>query len=126
MNSSNKPLQEETSYRVMQLLQENPDLTQRELAEKLNVSVGGVNYCLKALVDKGWVKMKNFAHSKNKFGYVYVLTPHGLTEKAELTGRFLKRKMDEYEMLKHEIESLKIQLASQDIKSDVVIEKMIS
>ena len=117
MNSSNKPLQEETSYRVMQLLQENPDLTQRELAEKLGVSVGGVNYCLKALVDKGWVKMKNFAHSKNKFGYVYVLTPHGLTEKADLTARFLKRKMVEYEMLKLEIESLKNQLTSQEIAS---------
>lgn len=59
MNSSNKPLQEEMSYWVMRLLQENPDLTQRELAEKLGVSVGGVNYCLKALVDKGWVKMKS-------------------------------------------------------------------
>jgi EPS-associated MarR family transcriptional regulator len=83
----------------MQLLQENPDLTQRELAKKLGVSVGGVNYCLKTLVDKGWVKMKNFAHSKNKFGYVYVLTPHGLTEKADLTARFLKRKMVEYEIM---------------------------
>jgi len=114
MNSSNKPLQEETSYRVMQLLQENPDLTQRELAEKLGVSVGGVNYCLKALVDKGWVKMKNFAHSKNKFGYVYVLTPHGLSEKAEFTGRFLKRKMAEYEMLKHEIDVLKAEMAESE------------
>ncbi len=126
MNSPHKPLQEEMSYRVMQLLQENPDLTQRELAEKLGVSVGGVNYCLKALVDKGWVKMKNFAHSKNKFGYVYVLTPHGLSEKAELTGRFLKRKMAEYEMLKLEIESLKKQLVLQEagIASDE--EKVVS
>lgn len=107
MNSSNKPLQEEMSYRVMQLLQENPDLTQRELAEKLGVSVGGVNYCLKALVDKGWVKMKNFVHSKNKFGYIYVLTPSGLAEKALITQRFLQRKMDEYEALKSEIEMLK-------------------
>jgi len=114
MNSSNKPLQEEMSYRVMQLLQENPDLTQRELAEKLGVSVGGVNYCLKALVDKGWVKMKNFANSKNKFGYVYVLTPHGLSEKAELTSRFLKRKMAEYEMLKHEIEALKAEMSESE------------
>ncbi len=94
-------------YRVMQLLQEDPDLTQRELAEKLGVSVGGVNYCLKALVDKGWVKMKNLTHSKNKFGYVYVLTPHGLSEKAELTGRFLKRKMAEYEIIKNQIKNLK-------------------
>ncbi len=126
MNSSNKPLQEEMSYRVMQLLQENPDLTQRELAEKLGVSVGGVNYCLKALVDKGWVKMKNFAHSKNKFGYVYVLTPHGLSEKAELTGRFLKSKMAEYEMLKLEIESLKKQLVLQEAGTASVEEKLAS
>ena len=117
MNSPNKPLQEEMSYRVMQLLQENPDLTQRELAEELGVSVGGVNYCLKALVDKGWVKMKNFAHSKNKFGYVYVLTPHGLSEKAELTSRFLKIKIAEYEMLKHEIEALKAEMSESKSKA---------
>jgi EPS-associated MarR family transcriptional regulator len=84
------------------------------LAISLAMSVGGVNYCLKALVDKGWVKMKNFAHSKNKFGYVYVLTPHGLTEKAELTGRFLKRKMAEYEMLKNEIEALKVEMSESE------------
>ncbi len=91
----------------MRLLEENPDLTQRELAQSLGVSVGSVNYCLKALVDRGWVKMKNFAYSKNKFGYIYVLTPAGLAEKAIITQRFLKRKMDEYEQLKAEIEALK-------------------
>ncbi len=91
----------------MRLLEENPDLTQRELAKSLGVSVGSVNYCLKALVDKGWVKMKNFAYSKNKFGYIYVLTPNGLAEKALITQRFLQRKMDEYEQLKAEIEALK-------------------
>ena len=91
----------------MRILQENPDLTQRELAEKLGVSVGGLNYCLKALIEKGWVKMKNFATSKNKFGYVYVLTPTGMAEKAAITHRFLRRKVDEYEALKAEIEALK-------------------
>ncbi len=95
--------QEETHYKMMRLLEENPDLTQRELAQSLGVSVGSVNYCLKALVDKGWVKMKNFAYSKNKFGYIYVLTPNGLAEKALITQRFLHRKMDEYERLKAEI-----------------------
>lgn len=93
----------------MRLLEENPDMTQRELAEKLGVSVGGLNYCLKALTEKGWVKMQNFANSKNKFGYVYVLTPKGISEKAKLTSAFLKRKMEEYEALKIEIENLKIQ-----------------
>ncbi len=91
----------------MRILQKNPDLTQRELAEKLGISVGGLNYCLKALMEKGLVKMKNFSNSKNKFGYVYVLTPAGLTEKAAITHRFLRRKMDEYAALRAEIEVLK-------------------
>jgi len=99
-------LQEDTNFRVMRLLEENPDLTQRELAEKLGISVGGLNYCLKALMGKGLVKMRNFAHSKNKFGYVYTLTPSGMVEKAAITHRFLQRKMEEYESLKAEIEAL--------------------
>ena len=107
-------LQEDTAFRVMRILQENPDLTQRELAEKLGVSVGGLNYCLKALMEKGLVKMQNFVHSKNKFGYVYVLTPHGMAEKAALTSRFLKRKMEEYKALKAEIEALKSECDTND------------
>lgn len=91
----------------MRLLEEQPDLTQRELAEQLGVSVSGINYCLKALVEKGWLKIHNFAYSKNKFGYVYVLTPQGIAEKTALTVRFLKRKLKEYETLKIEIDSLK-------------------
>ena len=71
-------LQEDTHFRALRLLQENPDLTQRELAERLGISVGGLNYCLKAMMDKGLVKMKNFAQSKNKFGYIYILTPTGI------------------------------------------------
>ncbi len=107
MTSRQARLQEDTYFRVMRILQENPDLTQRELAEKLGISVGGLNYCLKALMEKGLVKMKNFANSKNKFGYVYVLTPTGMAEKAAITHRFLQRKMDEYEELRIEIEKLK-------------------
>ncbi len=99
-------LQEDTYFRVMRILQENPDLTQRELAQRLGISVGGLNYCLKALMGKGLVKMKNFAGSKNKFGYVYVLTPNGMAEKAAITHRFLQRKMEEYEALRAEIDAL--------------------
>jgi EPS-associated MarR family transcriptional regulator len=106
MTSRQAQIQEDTYFRVMRLLQENPDLTQRELAEKLGVSVGGLNYCLKALMDKGWVKMQNFQNSKNKFKYVYLLTPQGIAERVALTSRFLDRKMQEYEALKAEIESL--------------------
>ena len=110
MTSRQARLQEDTYYRVMRLLQDNPDMTQRELAEQLGISVGGLNYCLKALMEKGLVKMKNFADSKNKFGYVYVLTPTGMAEKAAITQRFLQRKMDEYEALKAEIEALRSEL----------------
>lgn len=110
MTSRQARLQEDTYFRVMRILQENPDLTQRELAEKLGISVGGLNYCLKALVEKGLVKMKNFASSKNKFGYVYVLTPMGMAEKAAITHRFLQRKMDEYQALKAEIEALRVEV----------------
>ncbi len=98
----------------MRLLEENPDLTQRDLAQSLGVSVGSVNYCLKALVNKGWVKMKNFAYSKNKFGYIYMLTPIGLAEKAMITQRFLRRKIDEYEVLKAEIKVLRREVGADE------------
>ena len=114
MTSRQSKLQEDTYFRVMRILQENPDLTQRELAKTLGISVGGLNYCLKALMEKGLVKMKNFANSKNKFGYVYMLTPAGMTEKAAITQRFLQRKMDEYEALKAEIETIKLEVKKPD------------
>jgi EPS-associated MarR family transcriptional regulator len=107
MTSRRSQLQEDTYFRVLRMLQDNPDMTQREIAEKLGISTSGLNYCLKALIDKGWVKVQNFSQSKNKFGYVYVLTPQGIAEKLLLTSSFLKRKMDEYEALRVEIESMK-------------------
>ena len=107
MTSRQAKIQEDTHFRIMLILQDNPDLTQRELAEKLGMSVGGLNYCLNALIDKGLVKMQNFSNSKNKFRYVYLLTPMGIAEKVALTTRFLSRKMEEYEALKLEIEALK-------------------
>jgi len=112
LNSIKAKAQEEHYLKVMRLLQENPDLTQRELAEQLGLSVGSVNYCLKALIEKGWVKMRNFIHSKNKFGYIYVLTPAGINQRAELTSKFLARKIAEYEKLKSEIETLKTEARS--------------
>ena len=106
MKSRQAQIQEDTYFRVMRILQENPDLTQRELAEKLGVSLGGLHYCLKALMCKGWVKMQNFQNSKNKFNYVYLLTPQGISEKVALTNRFLEVKMREYEALSVEIKML--------------------
>jgi EPS-associated MarR family transcriptional regulator len=107
MTSRRSQLQEDTYFRVLRMLQDNPDLTQRDIAERLGLSTSGLNYCLKALIDKGWVKMQNFSQSKNKFGYIYVLTPQGIAEKTVLAGRFLKRKSLEYEALLAEIEALK-------------------
>ena len=106
MTTRRSQLQEDTYFRVLRMLQDNPDMTQREIAEKLGISTSGLNYCLKALIDKGWVKVQNFTQSKNKFGYIYVLTPQGIAEKTLLAGRFLKRKMTEYEELQTEIEAL--------------------
>ena len=106
MTSRRSKLQEDTNFRVLRILQDSPDVTQREIAQLLGVSTSGLNYCLNALVDKGWVKVLNFRESKNKFGYVYLLTPSGIAEKTALTGRFLQRKLLEYEAMRAEIESL--------------------
>lgn len=110
MTNFKTPTKEETHFKVMRLLEANPDLTQRELAKELGLSVASINYCLKALMDKGLVKMKNFTTSKNKFKYVYLLTPQGIAEKVELTSHFLKWKMEEYKVLKVEIEALKAEI----------------
>jgi EPS-associated MarR family transcriptional regulator len=111
MTSRRSKIQEDTYFRVLRMLQEIPDLTQREIAQKLGVSTSGINYCLNALIDKGWVKVYNFSESKNKFGYVYLLTPSGIAEKASLTGRFLQRKLKEYEEMRAEIESLRSEVS---------------
>jgi EPS-associated MarR family transcriptional regulator len=102
---------EHTHFKILNILQDNPDLTQRELAKKIGLSIGGLNYCLKGLISKGFVKMGNFQKSKNKFKYVYLLTPQGFAEKASLTSRFLQRKLEEYEALRLEIEELKLEKA---------------
>lgn len=98
---------------ALRLLDANPDMTQRQLASALGVSVGAANYCLKALVEKGWVKLENFQSNPNKLGYLYLLTPAGVAAKTQLTARFLKRKLQEYDDLKAEIETLKAEVGSQ-------------
>ena len=98
---------EDLHFRVLKLLQDNPDLSQRDLAERLGVSNGKLNYCLRALIDKGLVKLSNLTQSKHLFGYAYLLTPAGIAEKAALTSRFLQRKVAEYEALQAEIEALR-------------------
>lgn len=107
-------IQEEARFKILRLLHDNPELTQRELGERVGVSLGAVNYCLRALIERGLVKAENFSRSPNKLGYAYALTPAGIAEKTALTGRFLKRKMDEYEALKVEIETLTDEVARDD------------
>ena len=98
---------------LLRRLESNPQYTQRELSREMGVSLGKVNYCLKKLTEKGWVKLTNFSRSSNKFGYAYLLTPQGIEEKSRLTFSFLKRKLIEYEILKKEINAL--QLESEEI-----------
>ena len=105
-----KKIDPDVHFRVLHLLEEEPNLTQRELAEKLGISLGGVNYCLKSLIDIGHIKAGNFKKNPDKSAYLYLLTPKGMAEKAELTAGFLKRKMVEYHALKKEIDSLKSSL----------------
>lgn len=97
---------EDLHFRVLKLLQEDPALSQRELAQRLGVSNGKLHYCLKALIEKGLVKLGNFANSKHRLHYAYLLTPAGLAQKAAMTSRFLQRKIAEYEALKAEITEL--------------------
>ena len=98
---------DEIRYKLMRLLQANPEMSQRDVARELGISVGKVNYSLQALVGRGWVKVNNFKNSQNKLAYKYLLTPRGMEEKARLTVRFLRAKMDEYENLKMEIEQIR-------------------
>jgi EPS-associated MarR family transcriptional regulator len=98
---------EEIRYQVMRLVEANPELSQRDVARELGVSLGKVNYCLQALVRKGWIKATNFKNSHRKAAYMYLLTPRGLEEKARLTMQFLVIKMREYEKLRVEIEQMR-------------------
>jgi EPS-associated MarR family transcriptional regulator len=100
---------DELRLRVLRALESNPEKSQREIARELGVSLGGVNYAMKALVERGLVKVKNFGRSDNKLGYVYVLTPQGIRQKSELAASFLSRKLEEYEMLRLEIEALRVE-----------------
>jgi len=107
-----KLIDDEDAYlEVMRLLELNPEMTQREIAAALGVSLGKANYCLKALLDKGWLKMQNFHGSKNKLAYAYLLTPAGIVEKSAITTRFLQRKMQEYENLRSLIEALQSEVS---------------
>ena len=100
----------DTEYIILKILKDNPKMTQRQMAKELGLSLGKTNYVVRALVDKGWVKLSNFKRSDNKLGYIYLLTPEGIAEKSILAQNFLSRKLKEYNRLKEEIEILKNEL----------------
>lgn len=107
-------LDEEDRYKILKLLHENPDMNQRQIASVLGLSLGKVNFCLKALIQRGWVKVGNFSRSPNKKAYAYLLTLKGIEEKTKVTFRFLERKLQEYDSLKNEIEALKMEVFDLD------------
>jgi EPS-associated MarR family transcriptional regulator len=101
---------DELRLRVMRLLEKHPEMSQRAIARELGVSLGGVNYALKALIDRRYVKAGNFVRSENKSAYVYILTPAGLAQKSVLATIFLSRKLEEFEILRQEIEALRLEV----------------
>jgi EPS-associated MarR family transcriptional regulator len=100
-------IDEALRYQILKLLQDDPNISQRDLSKLLGISLGKVNYCLKGLMEKGWVKAHNFKDSKNKMAYAYILTPTGIEEKAKVTMQFLKSRVKQFEELQLEIDALR-------------------
>lgn len=113
MAGQRSKVQEDVQFRVLRLLHENPELSQRDLAEAVGISNGSTHYLLSALLDKGLIKLGNFTAAHDKRRYAYILTPKGIAEKAAITKRFLERKIHEYDALKAEIEALKDELGDE-------------
>ncbi len=111
-------LDDDTRYRLLRLLTEHPNYSQRELASELGLSLGKTNYCLRALIERGWIKMQNFRSSENKLSYAYVLTPTGVMAKFRATADFLRRKQGEYARLEREIAELRSEVDALSAVSD--------
>ena len=110
MNTKSKTQHPDTHFKVMDLIHKHPDMSQRELAKQAGISLGSMHYCLKALAHKGWLKAGNFKNNPDKSLYLYLLTPEGIAQKSQLAIDFLKRKRQEYQQLKYEIDSLSEEL----------------
>jgi len=115
---------EPIQHKILGILAENPNISQRELADKLGVSLGKTNYCLKAIIEKGLIKVKNFRSSKNKLACAYYLTPKGFEEKTRITIEYIKRKILEYESIKREIQELQSQAKNENICLDSIAEDL--
>ena len=107
---------DETRYELIRLLETNPEMSQRDVARKLGISLGKTNYCLRALIHKGWIKAANFKNSRNRVAYMYKLTPSGIEEKAKLTLQYLQIKVREYETLRIEIERLRSEAERENLQ----------
>ncbi|HEX9985060.1 MAG TPA: MarR family EPS-associated transcriptional regulator [Thermoanaerobaculia bacterium] len=105
-------ISEEVRYRLLKFLAEHPDASQRQVARELGISLGKANYCLRALMERGLVKVRNFRNSENKSAYAYILTAQGLEEKIDVTSAFLRRKMAEYDLLREEIDRLQAEVSA--------------
>jgi EPS-associated MarR family transcriptional regulator len=115
MTTNRHKLREDAQFRILRLLQDNPEMSQRDLAKAVGVSTGGIHYVLSALLEKGLIKLGNFTAAEDKRRYAYVLTRKGIAARADLTKRFLARKMAEYDLLKAEIEEVRGELSEQDL-----------
>jgi EPS-associated MarR family transcriptional regulator len=120
MDNSVKIFDSEKTLHILQEIERNPQITQRHLAQKLEISLGKINYLLKALIDKGIIEIKNFKNSKNKLAYMYLLTSHGIKIKLELTHKFFLWKTQEYERLRQEIESLRQEVVVSTFEKETV------
>lgn len=118
MTTQRDKLREDAQFRILRLLQDNPEMSQRELASAVGVSTGGIHYVLNALLDKGLIKLGNFTAAEDKRRYAYMLTRKGIAEKAVLTRRFLARKMEEYEALRAEIEEVRAEIDAEQALGD--------
>jgi EPS-associated MarR family transcriptional regulator len=116
--------EQEIRYRLLKILTQESTLTQRDMAERMGISLGKVNYCLSELAKKGLIKVHRFKSAKNKIPYTYVLTPRGLEEKARLTVNFLRRKISEYEEIKRQIRELALEIEAEDLKDIAQIEAL--
>ncbi len=114
MTGKHTPIYEDIQLPVLRRLQETPEISQRALARELGVSVGSINFCIKALMEKGWVKIMDFSRNTHKLGYVYLLTPSGIRQKSHLAASFLQRKLIEYEALQREIAQLQAEVQTEE------------
>ena len=117
-------LTDEYRYKILKRLETNPEISQRELAQELGISLGKANYCLRALVQKGLLKINNFRNNQSKTAYLYLLTPGGIEEKAKVTLRFMQHKVQEYEALKHEIELLQLEAEQKGLLEKFDVNKL--